>query len=89
MKALFFAGVALFLIVGMRNDGQAACNAGCQAKCRATHRGFTYEQSVAKWSKLNENPAEARRIAQWMRIPVLLLVFGDDSAFLVEPGLLA
>ena len=92
MKALFFGVVTLFLIVGMSNDAQAACNAVCQANCRATHQdagftyeqcvakaqagcnavcqakyrathhgGLTYEQCVAKRSKLNENPAEARR----------------------------
>jgi hypothetical protein len=67
MKALFFGVVTLFLIVGMSNDAQAACNAVCQAKYRATHHGgLTYEQCVAKLPKLvNENPAEeARRIAQ-------------------------
>ena len=63
MKALFFGVVTLFLIVGMNNDAQAACNAACQAKCRATHQhaGLTYDQCVAKRSKLNENPVEARR----------------------------
>ena len=63
MKARFFGVVTLFLIVGMSNDAQAACNAGCQAKCRAMqqHSGLTYEQCLAKRSKLNENPAEARR----------------------------
>ena len=71
MKALFFGLVTLFLIVGMSNDAQAACNAVCQANCRATHQdaGLTYEQCVAKWSKLiSENPVEARRIAQRTRI---------------------
>ena len=69
MKALFFGIATLFLIVGMNNDAQAACNALCQARCRAFHEydGLTYEQCVAKWSKLNENPAEARRIAQRRR----------------------
>ena len=63
MKALFFGVVTLFLIVGMNNDAQAACNAACQAKCRATHQhaGLKYDQCVAKRSKLNENPVEARR----------------------------
>ena len=64
MKALFFGVVTLFLIVGMSNDAQAACNAACQARCRAYVRGTpfgTYEQCVAKSSKLNENRAEARR----------------------------
>ena len=63
MKALFFGVVTLFLIVGMSNDAQAVCNAGCQAKCRAMqqHSGLTYEQCLAKRSKLNENPVEARR----------------------------
>ena len=62
MKALFFGVVTLF-IVGMDNDAQAACNAACQAKCRETHQhaGLTYDQCVAKRSKLNENPVEARR----------------------------
>jgi hypothetical protein len=48
MKALFFGVVTLFLIVGMSNDAQAACNAVGQANCRATHQdaGFTYEQWV-------------------------------------------
>jgi hypothetical protein len=48
MRSLILAIVFLFttfLIVGMGNDAQAACNAACQAKK----------------SKLNENPAEARR----------------------------
>ena len=69
MKALFFGVVTLFLMVGMSNDAQAACNAGCQAKCRAMqqHSGLTYEQCLAKRSKLNENPAEARRIVQERR----------------------
>ena len=43
MKALFFGVVTLFLIVGISNDAQAACNAACQAK----------------GSKLKENLAEA------------------------------
>jgi hypothetical protein len=62
MKALFFGVGTLCLIVG--NDAQAACNDVCQSKCRAFHEynGLTYEQCVAKWSKLWENPAEARRI---------------------------
>jgi hypothetical protein len=62
MKTLFFGVITLFLIVG--NDAQAACNAACRANCRATHQdaGLTYDQCVAKASKLNENPAEARRI---------------------------
>ena len=70
MKALFFGVVTLFLIVGMSNDAQAACNAACQAKCRASHQyfGLTYDQCVAKWSKLNENPAEARRISNNYRL---------------------
>ena len=70
MKALFFGVVTLF-IVGMSNDAQAACNAISQANCRAMHQdaGLTYEQCVAKWSKLiSENPVEARRIAQRTRI---------------------
>ena len=64
MKALFFGVATLFLIIGMDNDAQPACNAVCQSKCRAFHEynGLTYEQCVAKWSKLWENPAEARRI---------------------------
>ena len=50
MKAPFFGVVTLFLIVGMSNDAQAACNAVSQANCRATHQdaGLTYEQCVAK-----------------------------------------
>jgi hypothetical protein len=49
MKALFFGVVTLFLIVGMSNDAQAACNAACRANCRATHQhaGLTYDQCVA------------------------------------------
>ena len=71
MKALFFGVVTLFLIVGMSNDAQAACNAGCQAKCRAMqqHSGLTYEQCLAKRSKLNEKPAEARRTIARERNP--------------------
>ena len=43
MRAVFIGVGTLFLIVGMGNDAQAACNAACQAK----------------GSKLKENLAEA------------------------------
>jgi len=37
----------------------AVCNATCQYKCRMTSNN--YDACVARWSKLNENPAKARK----------------------------
>ena len=62
LAALIGVGCGELWIAG--GVAEAACNAVCQQKCRdsAHFGGLTVEQCIAKWSKLNEKPAEARRI---------------------------
>jgi hypothetical protein len=54
--------ITLFLIVGMDNDAQAACDAACRANCRATthqYGGLTYEECVAIALQPRPSPADA------------------------------
>ncbi len=54
-----FLSLILLSISLTSEPALAACNATCQAKCRAT--ATDVQGCIARWAEINKNPAEARR----------------------------